>query len=645
MDFVKLKMLCEFEKGSTGLAKAEPGEYPLVATGAKRKTCNTFQFDTKAVCIPLVSSTGHGHASLKNVHYQEGMFALGSILVALTSKDGNKLDIQFLHLYLSQLKDEVLVPLMSGAANVALSVKKIQDIEIPLPSIERQREIVERFKSIVREEDELKTELSHQQTLLKKLRQQILQDAIEGKLTADWRGQNPDIEPASELLKRIAAEKEQLVKDKKIKAQKPLSPITDEEKPFELPQGWEWCRLLDLCSKTGSGSTPSGGKSAYVDFGVKFIRSQNVYNDGFRWNGEAYISKLIHRKMNGTSLAPKDLLLNITGGSIGRCCILPVSFDEGNINQHVAILRLVFPEQGEFLHSLVCSAYFQSEIIKSQTGAGREGLPKNKMDNILVPFPSFLEQKAIETKVEKLLALCDQLEIQITQNQTHANQLMQAVLKEAFSYTPKVEKSVDVQPPNNILPFKPKGADYYKRTLLAAEIVHQLHKEPTLGHLKLQKLIYLCQKTESMQLPTQFLKQVAGPYDNRMARSIDKQLKDKKWFSYNRDQVPKYTQLEKAGQHQTDFDKYFAQQKDGIHALIRLFRKAKSDQLEIVATLYACWEGILMKQEPLSEDLLVQRFYEWSEEKSKYEAPRIHKAIEWMRNKNIVPDPEKIAHA
>ena len=169
MDFVKLNTLCDFEKGSTGLAKAEPGKYPLVATGAKRKTCNTYQFDTKAVCIPLVSSTGHGHASLKNVHYQEGKFALGSILVALTSKDDNKLNVQFLHLYLSQLKDEVLVPLMSGAANVALSVKKIQGIEIPLPSIEKQREIVERFKSIVREEGELKTELSHQQILLKKL--------------------------------------------------------------------------------------------------------------------------------------------------------------------------------------------------------------------------------------------------------------------------------------------------------------------------------------------------------------------------------------------------------------------------------------------------------------------------------------------
>src|SRR5690606_15957155 len=124
-----------------------------------------------------------------------------------------------------------------------------------------------------------------------------------------------------------------------------------------------------------------------------------------------------------------DLLLNITGGSIGRCCILPEDFDEGNINQHVAILRCTFMEHGAFLHSVICSPYFQAEIIKAQTGAGREGLPKNKMDNILIPLPSYQEQQAIVTKVENLLTLCNQLEAQIAQNQAHAEQLVQAVLK------------------------------------------------------------------------------------------------------------------------------------------------------------------------------------------------------------------------
>lgn len=96
-------------------------------------------------------------------------------------------------------------------------------------------------------------------------------------------------------------------------------------------------------------------------------------------------------------------------------------------------------EHGAFLHSVICSPYFQAEIIKAQTGAGREGLPKNKMDNILIPLPSYQEQQAIVTKVENLLTLCNQLEAQIAQNQAHAEQLVQAVLKEAFSYNSKAE--------------------------------------------------------------------------------------------------------------------------------------------------------------------------------------------------------------
>ncbi|HIP02763.1 MAG TPA: hypothetical protein EYG75_04550, partial [Campylobacterales bacterium] len=121
-DFIELSELCDLEKGKTGLMKAVPGEYPLVATGKERRTCDSYQFDTKAVCIPLVSSTGHGHASLKYVHYQEGKFALGTILVAVIPKDENVLNAQFLHLYLSRLKDEILVPLMTGAANVTLTI-------------------------------------------------------------------------------------------------------------------------------------------------------------------------------------------------------------------------------------------------------------------------------------------------------------------------------------------------------------------------------------------------------------------------------------------------------------------------------------------------------------------------------------------
>jgi len=649
VDFVTLKELCNFEKGSTGLAKAGPGDYPLVATSAARKTCNTYQFDTKAVCIPLVSSTGHGHASLNNVHYQEGKFALGTILVALTNKDENRLNIQFLHLYLSQLKDQILVPLMSGGANVALSVRKIQNVEIPLPSIERQREIVENFKSIVIEEGQLKSELTHQQTLLIKLRQQILQEAIEGKLTTDWRKQNPNVEPASKLLERIAAEKAQLVKEKKIKKQKPLLPISEDEKPFELPEGWAWCRIWDVAKIITSGSRDWA--KYYSKDGAIFVTMGNLSKESYslRMDKIRYVQPPKNSEGARTRLEENDLLISITG-DVGNLGLIPSSFGEAYINQHTCVLRFMSECQNKYFPELMRSPLAQYQYDAPQRGI-KNSFRLGDVGEMIIPLPPLQEQQAIILKVEKLFAFCDQLETQITQSQTHAEQLMQAVLKEAFqsesptmNRKPETRKSVNTQNQDNLILFNPTKSDYDKRTLLAAEIVHQLHREPTLGHLKLQKLIYLCQKTEQMQLPTNFLQQAAGPYDPEMARSLDKQLKDKRWFCYQREERLKYRPLENAGEHRTDFDKHFAQQKEGIHTLINLFRKEKSDHMEIVATLYACWARLLQEKAIVSDEMIFERFYQWSEEKAKYPSERLKTTIEWMCKQGIVPKQLIIGH-
>ena len=392
----------------------------------------------------VISGIGAHHGSMGIYQGHEDVTA--TIHYSSYTFDKSKINVDYFKRFLRSPQFMNLInKQVRGGMMPEIKAKHLLPLEIDLPNIKKQKEIVGRIKSIETEDGELKTEIIYQQTLIKKLRQQILQEAIEGKLTAEWRKRFSPLprgrtskqgedkyEHASVLLERIIAEKNQMIKDKKIKSYKTLPPISDEDKPFHLPPGWVWCRLVDICRKTGSGSTPSGGKSAYVVEGIKFIRSQNVYNDGLRWDGEAYIPQKTHEKMNGTKLMPKDLLLNITGGSIGRCCIIPEIFESGNINQHVAIIRAVMTETRHFLHKVICSLFFQNAIIDAQTGAGREGLPKNRMDNMLIPFPPLAEQKAIVAKVEKLLALCDQLETKIIENKTHAEQLMRAVLKEAL---------------------------------------------------------------------------------------------------------------------------------------------------------------------------------------------------------------------
>jgi type I restriction enzyme S subunit len=233
-----------------------------------------------------------------------------------------------------------------------------------------------------------------------RLRRFILDLAVRGKLVA----QDLRDEPASELLTRIAKEKAQLG------IRSALEPLDNDEVAYALPMRWVWTRVGEVCSKTGSGSTPRGGKEVYTETGVVFLRSQNVYDDGLRLDDVAYISHDVHAKMSGTGVKPSDLLLNITGGSMGRCCRVPDDFQEANVSQHVAIIRPAVTGMADFLHILVLSPFFQAFIFDAQTGAGRGGLPKNRMDRIAVALPPLAEQRRIVAKVNELMALCDRLE-------------------------------------------------------------------------------------------------------------------------------------------------------------------------------------------------------------------------------------------
>lgn len=141
-DRVPLGKLCSLVKGTSPISKTPPGQYPLVTTGEEHKTADSFQFDAEAVCIPLISSTGHGHASLKRVHYQTGKFALANLLAAAIVKDRSVLSTKFLMRYLMFTKDRLIVPLMTGAANMSISIERLATVPIDFPTLVEQERIV-----------------------------------------------------------------------------------------------------------------------------------------------------------------------------------------------------------------------------------------------------------------------------------------------------------------------------------------------------------------------------------------------------------------------------------------------------------------------------------------------------------------------
>ena len=166
-----------------------------------------------------------------------------------------------------------------------------------------------------------------------------------------------------------------------------------------------WTTIEDVCSKIGSGSTPKG--SNYSKEGIPFFRSQNVYNSGIVMSDIKYISDEIHQMMIGTEVVANDLLLNITGGSLGRCAVIPSNFEKGNVSQHVCILRPIVIKP-EFLHCFILSSFFAKSM--KITGSGREGLPKYHLEKMLLPLPPEQEQERIVAETKRLQSFVDELE-------------------------------------------------------------------------------------------------------------------------------------------------------------------------------------------------------------------------------------------
>jgi type I restriction enzyme S subunit len=258
-----------------------------------------------------------------------------------------------------------------------------------------------------------------------RLRRFILNLAVRGRLVE----QDPNNEPAGELLKRIQAEKARLVKDGEIKKLETFEPVGPDEITFAIPPGWEVVRMGSLARKLGAGSTPLGGKSVYQSEGVPFLRSQNVHDDGLRLDDVALISRETHDRMSGTHVKQQDILLNITGASIGRCALVPGTFVEGNVSQHVAIIRLFLSAIREFIHLSLISPFFQKVIDDVQVGVSREGLSMQRLRLFPMLLPPLAEQRRIVAKVDELMSLCDRLEAAQTNRENRRDRLAAASLQ------------------------------------------------------------------------------------------------------------------------------------------------------------------------------------------------------------------------
>lgn len=318
--------------------------------------------------------------------------------------------LDYMYYVLVGLKD-ILVSKGKGMAQMNINQTILKNTPIPLPPLAEQERIVakiEELMPLVEEYGKAEEQLTKLNAEFPdKLRKSILQQAVQGKLTE----RDPADEPASELIKRIKTEKEALMKSGKIKKEKPLPEITEDEKPFDIPEQWCSVRIGDvgIYKKGPFGSSLT--KSMFVPKSldaVKVYEQKNAIQKDHTL-GEYYIARdYFEKKMRGFEIFPGDIIVSCAG-TIGETYVMPENIEQGIINQ--ALMRMKIVPSIDLDYFLLYFDYvLKIDAQGSSKGSAIKNIPPFEIfKKMILPLPPLAEQKRIVKRVDELLALCDEL--------------------------------------------------------------------------------------------------------------------------------------------------------------------------------------------------------------------------------------------
>ena len=448
MSFHNISNLFNFEKGSLQSTKCTPGNYNFITASADWKTHNTFTHDCEALVFAAAAS-----GSLGRTHYVHGKFVASDLCFVLTPKDPKNLpiDLKFYHIIFNLLKDEIVNNTKSGTSKEAIGLSKFGKYELPYFDINHQRTVKDNFTKIEKINNSLIDELSSQSNLITQLRQSFLREAMQGKLTSEWReslfrshpelakGSSKSIklsdgtfyQPASELLKKIKAEKAKSPLERgKRGVLKELPPINPEEIPYEIPDNWVWCRLgeVGILKRGRSKHRPRNDAKLFKNGTYPFIQTGDV--------SKAKNTNDLIMTINGyyndvglkqSELQTKGTLCITIAANIAECGFL--SFDACVPDSIVCFDSLSIATKKFVYYHIKLS---QKELEMYAPATSQKNINLNILNTLLTPLPPLAEQKRIVSKLEQLLQLCDDLEKNINQSKEHTNLLLQTVLKEAL---------------------------------------------------------------------------------------------------------------------------------------------------------------------------------------------------------------------
>lgn len=547
--------------------------------------------------------------------------------------------------YWSQISE-----MKSGSAQPNVNAEKLKTLLIPDCPVKVQRKILNIINGTIEEEDfftielmtkiknviltvanneELKKEFDKQQTYLQLLRQTILQEAVQGKLTK----QDPTDEPATELLKRIRAEKDKLIQAGKLKKERELTPVTKDKMPLELPKGWVWCRLKEFGFIMGGG-TPLTTKSQYWNGKIPWITPKDTKADFLNDSEDKVTIEGVHNS-SAKLIPPNSILIVGRSGILKRTLPVSINTIECTVNQDLKVLVPYIQEMATYIRLLLKGHedFILKKLIKY--GMTVHSLKYKEFELHPFPLPPLQEQHRIVAKVHQLQQQLNQLEVQVQQSRQYAQQLFQSVLKEAFE---QKETIVVTKQEINSLPNKLHG-------MLLAKIIDAHYKHPkylpTLGRVKGEKTCHIIEDQLQIDLDRKPVKDAAGPVDFFHILEVEKEAQNANWFEAK----------QKNSRAKVDYlkGKYFndalkeasnalKDREESADRIINLFLHLDTEQTEIIATVYAAWNNLLIRQLKLvDDDIITEARENWTKQKLKYPRSKFQRAIEWLRKNQLIP--------
>jgi len=332
-----------------------------------------------------------------------------------------------------------------GGAQPNISPKEIEEFPVPLPPLNEQKRIVAAIESLRERSQKARSALSAIPELCDKFRQSVLAAAFRGDLTADWREQNPDVEPASVVLERIRLERRLKWQEKELRRMKfqgktpkddkwkqkykepdKIEELADIELP-DLPDGWVWLSA-DECTSwitDGEHATPERSEE-----GIYLLSARNVLNGRVSLDKVDFVSEQVHRKLEERlKIEPGDVFLSCSG-TVGRSCVVPPDV-QCSLVRSVAVLKPLF-EMGEYLSLSIRSPYVQSQIEQKKTQTAQSNIFQGRIKTLAIPIAPLNEQKVIIEQITEAFRFIQSVEQIIQLLDDRGEHLDRSILAKAF---------------------------------------------------------------------------------------------------------------------------------------------------------------------------------------------------------------------